>query len=61
MALPFCEGGERRGQVGSSPGEHDVCARCGGRYRVKLNGTLIKHRPHHKPGAPTTPRPDHGG
>jgi hypothetical protein len=56
MALPLCEGGERRGLHGNGPAAHDVCSVCAGSYRVKLDGTLIKHRPFHRPGArPTVP------
>lgn len=41
----LCEGSEHAGIEAYSPGEHDLDTRCGGRYRVKHDGTLIEHRP----------------
>lgn len=52
MALPLCVGAETPGQKSNGPGQHDICCVCAGNYRVKLDGTLVKHRPHHRPGSP---------
>ena len=54
----LCEGSERSGTQAHGPGYHDVCTKCGGSYRVKQDGTLIKHRPTpRRQQPPTTVRP----
>jgi hypothetical protein len=41
----LCEGSEREPDGVEGPGGRGGCPVCGGSYRLKLDGKLVKHRP----------------